>query len=229
MTQSFEALPSCSESQAFQSTLQILLSYIPKQCNRYKFRFLLFPVFFISLFNSWYFPTFSIFFSSTFPSTGAGMLMVFAFCSFLSAKIKSGFFASITLSHWILTSHSNSILSFSTTPSGACLYLFSLHSSPLFQHISQWILLANYHDASCTPSELTSQKHWEFVAHCDLFGRTIDTTYFQPCYQCDTSYNCPDRSLLYVTYQIFCPLLFKSHFDNHARFSPDLLTQVDLW
>ena len=91
----------------------------------------------ISFFKSWYFSTFSFSFSSTLTSAGTAISIIIPFCSFLSITIRSGHLASIRLSHWILMSHSSLISSFSTAPSGACSYHFSLCSKPFFLHISQ--------------------------------------------------------------------------------------------
>ena len=59
-----------------------------------------------SIFNSllkfWYFSIFSIYYSHILQSPGIGTSMMTHDFFFLSTKIKSGLFASITLSHWIL-------------------------------------------------------------------------------------------------------------------------------
>ena len=91
----------------------------------------------ISFFKSWYFSTFSFSFSSTLTSAGIAISIIIPFCSFLSITIRSGRLASIRLSHWIFMSHSTLISSFSTAPSGACSYHFSLCSNPFFLQISQ--------------------------------------------------------------------------------------------
>ena len=89
----------------------------------------------ISLFKSWYFSTFS--FSSTLTSAGTAISVIIPFFSFLSITIRTGHLASIRLSHWIFMSHSTLISSFSTAPSRACSYHFSLCSNPFFLQISQ--------------------------------------------------------------------------------------------
>ena len=63
--------------------------------------------------------------------------LIILFCSFLSVTIRSGRLVPIRLSHWIFMSHSTLISSFSTAPSGACSYYFSLCSNPFFLQISQ--------------------------------------------------------------------------------------------
>ena len=96
--------------------------------------FLSFHNLLISFFKSWYFSTFS--FSSTLTSAGIAISIVIPFCSFLSITIRSGCLASIRLSHWIFMSHSTLTSSFSTAPSEACSYHFSLCSNPFFLQIS---------------------------------------------------------------------------------------------
>ena len=91
----------------------------------------------ISFFKSWYFSTFSFSFFSTLTSAGTAISIIISFCSFLSITIRSGRLASIRLSHWIFMSHSSLISSFSTAPSRACSYHFSLCSNPYFLQISQ--------------------------------------------------------------------------------------------
>ena len=91
----------------------------------------------ISPSKSWYFSTFSFSFSSTLTSAGTAISIIIPFCSFLSITIRSGRLASIRLSHWIFMSHSTLISSFSTAPSRACSYHFSLCSNPFLLQISQ--------------------------------------------------------------------------------------------
>ena len=91
----------------------------------------------ISYFKSWYFSTFSFSFSLTLTSAGTAISIIIPFCSFLSITIRSGRLASIRLSHWIFLSHNTLISLFSTAPSGACSYHFSLSSNPFFLQISQ--------------------------------------------------------------------------------------------
>ena len=80
---------------------------------------------------------FSFSFSSTLISAGTTISIIIPFCSFLSITVRPDHLASIRLSHWIFMSHSTLISSFSTTPSGACLYHFSLCSNPFFLQISR--------------------------------------------------------------------------------------------
>ena len=89
------------------------------------------------LFNSWYFSTFSFSFSSTLTSPGTAISIIIPLCSFLSITIRPGRLASIRLSHWIFMSHSTLISSFSTAPSRACSYHFSLCANPFSLQISQ--------------------------------------------------------------------------------------------
>ena len=91
----------------------------------------------ISFFKSWYFSTFSFSLSSSLTSAGTAISIIIPFCSFLSITIRSGHLASIILSHWIFMSHSTLISSFSTAPSGACSYHFSLCPNPFFLQIFQ--------------------------------------------------------------------------------------------
>ena len=90
----------------------------------------------ISLFKFWYFSTFSFSFSSTLTSAGTVISIIIHFCPFLSITIRSCRVASIRLSHWIM-SHRTLISSFSTGPSRACSYHFSLCSNSFFLQISQ--------------------------------------------------------------------------------------------
>ena len=99
--------------------------------------FLNFQNLLISFFKSWYFSTFSFCFSFTITSVGTAISIIIPFCSFLSIIISSGRLAFIRLSHWTFMSHSTLISSFSTAPSGACLYHFSLCSNLFFLQISQ--------------------------------------------------------------------------------------------
>ena len=70
------------------------------------------------------------------------MSVIIPFCSFLSITIRSGLLASIRLSHWIFMSHCTLISSFSTAPSTACSYHFSMCSNLFFLQISQWTFFA---------------------------------------------------------------------------------------
>ena len=74
---------------------------------------------------------------STIASAGTAISIIIPFCSFLPITIRSGRLASIRLSHLIFMSHSTLISSFSTAPSGACSYHFSVCSNPFFLQISQ--------------------------------------------------------------------------------------------
>ena len=61
----------------------------------------LFQIFLISLFESWYFSTFSFFLSLTFVSPGTAMPMMIHSLSFLFTTISLSLPASIKWSHWI--------------------------------------------------------------------------------------------------------------------------------
>ena len=91
----------------------------------------------ISFFKSWYFSTFSFSFPSTLTSAGTAISIIIPFYYFLSITIRPGRLASIRLSHWIFMSRSALISLFSTAPSGACSYHFSLCSNLFFLQISQ--------------------------------------------------------------------------------------------
>ena len=88
---------------------------------------LMFHFFFISLFSLWYLLIFSFSFSLTLMSQGKAMSIMVQLFSFLFTTIISDFLAMISLSHWIITSHKLFTSLFSTKPSGACSYYFSLH------------------------------------------------------------------------------------------------------
>ena len=89
---------------------------------------LMFHFFFhISLFSLWYLLIFSFSFSLTLMSQGKAISIMVQLFSFLFTTIISDFLAMISLSHWIITSHKLFTSLFSTKPSGACSYYFSLH------------------------------------------------------------------------------------------------------
>ena len=87
---------------------------------------LMFHTLLISLFSSWYLSIFSFSFSLTLMSTGTAISIMAQLHSLLFTTTTSGFLDLISLSHWIITSHKIFTSSFSTTPSGACSYHFSL-------------------------------------------------------------------------------------------------------
>ena len=88
---------------------------------------LMFHFFLISLFSLWYLLIFSFSFSLTLMSQGKAISIMVQLFSFLFTTIISDFLAMISLSHWIITSHKLFTSLFSTKPSGACSYYFSLH------------------------------------------------------------------------------------------------------
>ena len=88
---------------------------------------LMFHFFFISLFSLWYLLIFSFSFSLTLMSQGKAISIMVQLFSFLFTTIISDFLAMISLSHCIITSHKLFTSLFSTKPSGACSYYFSLH------------------------------------------------------------------------------------------------------
>ena len=88
---------------------------------------LMFHFFLISLFSLWYLLIFSFSFSLTLMSQGKAISIMVQLFSFLFTTIISDFLAMISLSHWIITSHKLFTFLFSTKPSGACSYYFSLH------------------------------------------------------------------------------------------------------
>ena len=77
--------------------------------------------------HSFDFSLFSFSFSLTLMSPGIALSIMAQLLSFLFTTAISGFLALISLSQWIITSHKIFTSSFSTTPSGACSYHFSLH------------------------------------------------------------------------------------------------------
>ena len=150
--------------------------------------FLNFHNFLISFFKSWYFSTFSFSFSSTITSGGTAISIIIPFCSFLSITTGSGRLGSIRLSHWIFVSHSTLISSFSTAPSGACSYHFSLCCNPFFLQISQWTFFETLLCvAFCILFEPIFHIHLLCVAHFQLFSHIIYTGGFHWGDQCGTS------------------------------------------
>ena len=133
---SFALLQHCMLCLAFPSTYQILQKHFQGPLSL-QGQFLNFHNLLISFFESWYVSTFSFSFSSTLTSAGTAISIIIPFCSFLSITIRSGRLASIRLSHWIFMSHSTLIFSFSTAPSEACSYHFSLCSRLFLLQISQ--------------------------------------------------------------------------------------------
>ena len=101
---------------------------------------LMFHILLIFLFSSWYISIFSFSFSLT--------LYVFRYCNInygttsliLFTTTISGFLALISLSHWIITSIGIFTSTFSTTPSGACSYYFSLLFRFHFPRNFQWTI-----------------------------------------------------------------------------------------
>ena len=89
---------------------------------------LMFHILLISVFSSWYL-NFCFSFSLTLMSPGIVISIMAQLLSF-----NYGFLALISLSHWIITSHKIFTSSFSTTPSGACSYHFSLLFRLYFPH-----------------------------------------------------------------------------------------------
>ena len=89
---------------------------------------LMFHILLISVFSSWYL-NFCFSFSLTLMSPGIVISIMAQLLSF-----NYGFLALISLSHWIITSHKIFTSSFSTTPSGACSYHFSLLIRLFFPH-----------------------------------------------------------------------------------------------
>ena len=108
--------------------------------------------------------------------------------SFLSITTGSGRLGSIRLSHWIFVSHSTLISSFSTAPSGACSYHFSLCCNPFFLQISQWTFFETLLCvAFCILFEPIFHIRLLCVAHFQLFSHIIYTGGFHWCDQCGTS------------------------------------------
>ena len=103
---------------------------------------LMFHTLLISLFSSWYLSIFSFSFSLTLMSTGTAISIMAQLHSLLFTTTTSGFLDLISLSHWIITSHKIFTSSFSTTPSGACSYHFSLLIRFYFPQNFQWTILA---------------------------------------------------------------------------------------
>ena len=158
----------------------------------------------ISFFKSWYFYSFSLSFSSTLTSAGTAISIIIPVCSFLSIIIRSGRLASIRLSHWIFMSHSTLISSFSTAPSGACLYHFSLCSNLFSLQICQWTFFATL----CR----LSYNFWTNFSHplvmCCIFSPFFPTQSTQGAFAglIDVILHLvrPDSLLLCGTQQYFC-------------------------
>ena len=162
----------------------------------------------ISFFKSWYFSTFSFSFSSTLTSAGTAISIIIPFYSFLSITIRPGRLASIRLSHWIFMSRSALISLFSTAPSGACSYHFSLCCNLFFLQISQWTFFATL---SCR----LLYSFWANFLHllvmcCTLspFSHTTYTGGFHWSYRCGTSYSLSWLSapVRHTTMHLFQPL-----------------------
>ena len=86
----------------------------------------MFHILLISVFSFWYFSIFSFSFLLTLKAPGMAISIMAQILSFLFTTIVSVFLALASISHWIMTSHKIFTTSFSTTPSGACSYYFSL-------------------------------------------------------------------------------------------------------
>ena len=114
-----------SSSMQFFSFFDVLLS--APTTIRMTSMLLMFHFLLISLFSFWYLLIFSFSFSLTLMSQGKAISIMVQLFSFLFTTIISDFLAMISLSHWIITSHKLFTSLFSTKPSGACSYYFSLH------------------------------------------------------------------------------------------------------
>ena len=119
----------------------------------------------------------------------------------------SGLLGSIALSHWTLISHNTFTSSFSTAPSGACSYNFSVFSNRFFLQRSQWSFFATL------PCRLI-YSFWANFSHpltkcCTLspFFHIICTGGFHWYYRCGALNSLP---LWPVPVQQITMLLFRS-------------------
>ena len=143
----------------------------------------------ISLFNSWYFSTFSFSFSSTLTSAGTAISIIIPFCSFLSITIRSGRLASVRLSHWIFMSHSNLISSFLLLlPEHAHTTFHCVLTRSFYKYLDE-LSLQHCLVIFCIISELIFHICLLCVAHFHLFSRTIYTGGCHSSYQCGNLYS----------------------------------------
>ena len=112
-------------------------------------------------------------------SPGIAISIMAQLLSFLFTTTISGFLALISLSHWIITSHKTFTSSFSTTPSGACSYHFSLLFELYLRHNFQLtiLFLQHYLAFSCTHFVPTFhiRSQYEILLHfsCHLFYKVV--------------------------------------------------------
>ena len=102
----------------------------------------IFLIFLISLFKSWYFATFCFSLSLTPIWSGTATSKIMHFLSPLLITITLSTLASFQWSRWIFLFQSIFTLSVSTTPSRKCLYHLSAHFSLCFPHLCQCTSLA---------------------------------------------------------------------------------------
>ena len=145
--------------------------------------FLMFYILLISLFSSWCFSIFAFLFLPNLMSPGIRILIM-ALLSFLFTATMSASLGLISLSQWIITSQKIFTSPFSTTPSGTCLYHFSLFSGCISHTISNEIFLK--HPAfSCTPFVLTfhirSQYQINFHFSCHTFYKVVIGLFYLSC------------------------------------------------
>ena len=126
-------------------------------------------------------------FSPTLTSAGTAISIIIPF-SFFLITIRSGRLASIRLSHRIFMSYSTLISSFSTAPSGACSYHFSLCSNHSFYKYPKELSFQHCRVVFCIIFEPIFHICL-CVAHFHLLSHTICTGGFHWSYRCGTSYS----------------------------------------
>ena len=176
------------------STYQILQKHFEEPLSLQE-QFLYFSIstIFWSLFlKFWYFFNCSFSFPSTPISADTAISIIIPFCFFLSITIRSGRLASIRLSHWIFMSHSTLFSSFSTVPSGAYSYHFSLCSNLFFLQISQWTFFATCPVVFCIHFEPIFDIRMLCVAHVHLFSTQSTQGAFDDLIDVVPHIVCPD-------------------------------------
>ena len=145
---------------------------------------LIFHIFLISLFGSWYLSFFSFSFSLTLMSPCIVISIMAQLLSFSFTRTISDFLALISLSHWIITSYKIFTSSFSTTPSRACSYHFSLLFRLYFPHNFQWTILATLlrlllysFCANCSHSQYEILFHFS----CHTFYKVVIGLFYLSC------------------------------------------------
>ena len=112
----------------------------------------------ISLLSSWYLSTFSL----TLMSLGIAISIMAQLFPFLFTTTISGSLASISQSHWIITSHKIFTSSFSATSSRACSYHFLLHFLRISHTICNELFLQHYRAFSSSPFAPIFYIDWQY-------------------------------------------------------------------